>query len=82
VSTESLKQIRSRVADYVRTYGLSTAEADRLTEEVVREIHNENWEADVSGRIDVARRRLRDAELLRRGCTLEQLEPFRVHYSR
>ena len=82
MTTDSHEQIRSRVAAYVRNYGLPAADAARLTNEVVREIHDAGWEADVSGRIDVARRRLRDADLLRRGCTLEQLEPFRLHYSR
>jgi hypothetical protein len=63
-------------------YGLSAPEADRVTDEMVREIDDDDWESDVGGRVEVARRRVRDAELLRRGCTLEQMEPFRVHYSR
>jgi len=74
--------LRKRVAAYVRSYGLSAAEAARVTDEMVREIEDDDWETDVRGRVEVARRRVRDAELLRRGCTLEQMEPFRVHYSR
>jgi hypothetical protein len=81
VTTQSHEQLRNRVADHVRSYAVSAADAARLTDEVVREIHDDEWEADVSGRIAVARRRLRDAELLRHGCTIEQLEPFRIHYS-
>lgn len=78
----SRDQLRKRVAAYVRSYGLSAAEATRVTDEMVREIEDDDWETDVRGRVEVARRRVRDAELLRRGCTLEQMEPFRVHYSR
>jgi hypothetical protein len=75
-------QLRRKVAAHVRMYGLSAPEADRVTDEMVREIEDDDWETDVGGRVEVARRRVRDAELLRRGCTLEQMEPFRVHYSR
>jgi hypothetical protein len=78
----SRDQLRRRVAAYVGDYGLSAAEAAKVTEEVVREIEDEDWEADVKGRVEVARRRVRDAELLRRGFTLDQIEPFRLHYSR
>jgi len=78
----SREQLRRRVAAYVGDYGLTAAEAAKVTDEVVREIEDEDWEADVKGRVEVARRRVRDADLLRRGFTLEQLEPFRLHYSR
>jgi hypothetical protein len=78
----SRDQLRRRVATYVRDYGLTAAEAARVTDEMVREIEDDDWESDVRGRVEVARRRVRDAELLRRGFTLEQIEPFRLHYSR
>jgi polyhydroxyalkanoate synthesis regulator phasin len=80
----SREQLRRRVAAYVGDYGMNAAEAAKVTDEVVREIDEdeEDWEADVKGRVEVARRRVRDADLLRRGFTLEQLEPFRLHYSR
>ena len=83
MSADNHEQLRRRVARYVRNYGLPAEDADRVTDEVVREVvDDEEWEADVNGHIDVARRRLGYAELLRRGCTLEQLDSFRIHYSR
>jgi Glu-tRNA(Gln) amidotransferase subunit E-like FAD-binding protein len=82
VSADNHEQLRRRVARYVRTYGLPAEDAARLTDEVVLEVHDEEWEADVNDRIEVARRRLDYADLLRRGLTLEQLDSFRIHYSR
>jgi polyhydroxyalkanoate synthesis regulator phasin len=82
--TGNREELRGRVAAYVRDYGMSAVEASKITDEVVREIdeEDEDWEADMTGRVEAARHRLRDADLFRRGFTLDQLEPMRLHYSR
>ena len=82
--TGNRDELRGRVAAYVRAYGMSATEASKVTDEVVREIdeEDEDWEADVSGRVEVAKRRVRDAEFFRRGFTIDQLDPMRLHYSR
>src|SRR5438094_1955073 len=81
----NIDELRSRVASYVGDSALPVAEAARLTEEVVREIldrDEQGWESDVEGHFEAARHRLRDADLFRRGLTLEQLEPLRIHYAK
>jgi hypothetical protein len=78
-------EIERRVAASVQASGLDGADAAKVTHEVVREILDADegdWEGQVDGRVESAQRRLNDAHLFRQGFTLDQIEGFRLHYSR
>jgi len=80
------EEVHEKVAASVGEAGLAGADAVRVTHEVVDEImrdpESETWEGQVGGRVESARRRLHDARLFRQGFTLDQIEGFRLHYSR
>jgi hypothetical protein len=77
--------IQRKVAASVRASGLSGANAAKVTHEIVGEIlqhPSDDWEATIAARVEAAQLRLRDAHLFRQGFTLEQIEGFRLHYSK
>jgi hypothetical protein len=80
------EEIHRKVAASVRESGIAGADAAKVAHEVVREIlqapEADDWEAQVPGRVESAQRRLHDARLFRQGFTLDQIEGFRLHYSR
>jgi len=78
-------EIQRRVAASVAESGLDGADAAKVTREVVGEIlevPESDWESQIPGRVESAQRRLHDAQLFRQGFTLDQIEGFRLHYSR
>jgi len=80
------EEVHRKVAASVDEAGIAGADATKVTHEVVREIlqapEGDDWEGQVPGRVESAQRRLHDARLFRQGFTLDQIEGFRLHYSR
>jgi hypothetical protein len=79
------EEVQRKVAASVDGAGLAPADAAKVTHEVVGEILQApegDWEGQIQGRVESAQRRLHDARLFRQGFTLDQIEGFRLHYSR